>query len=299
MFGETLTTVKSTFADYLALTKPKIMLLVVVSGMTAGFMEGSLVHRPFDFFLAILALYLTGGSANAFNHFFERNKDAQMIRTKKKRPLPSGRMKPSHALIFAITIGTIGVLIYGLYFNWLSALLSFSTIFFYAIIYTLLLKPNTYHNTVIGGAAGAMAPVGIWAAASGTMDITPWTLFLIIFFWSPPHFWALAVSLRDDYAAANFKMLPVMKGESETLKQVWIFSIILFLVSMTPILVKSGILYFVIAIVFGIPFLKKAWIARRTAQSKAIWGVFHYSILYLFILLVGLVLDSFLNYPLL
>lgn len=288
---------KQILSDYLALTKPKIMLLVVVSGITAGFMEGSLIHRPFDFLLAIVALYLTGGSANAFNHFFERNKDAQMVRTRKKRPLPSGRMKPAHALMFAITIGTIGVLIYGFYFNWLSALLSFSTIFFYAIIYTLLLKPNTYHNTVIGGAAGAMAPVGIWAAASGRLDITPWTLFLIIFFWSPPHFWALAVSLRNDYAAANFKMLPVMKGESETLKQVWLFSILLFLVSITPVLVKSGILYLVIAIVVGIPFLKKAKIARRTANSKDIWGVFHYSIMYLFVLLVGLVLDSFFNFP--
>ncbi len=284
---------KQTFSDYLALTKPKIMLLVVVSGITAGFMEGSLIHRPFDFVLAIVALYLTGGSANAFNHFFERNKDAQMLRTRKKRPLPSGRLKPAHALVFALVIGTVGVLIYGLYFNWLSAFLSFSTIFFYAIIYTLLLKPNTYHNTVIGGAAGAMAPVGIWAAATGSLDITPWTLFLIIFFWSPPHFWALAVSLRDDYAAAHFKMLPVMKGEKETLKQVWIFSILLFLVSITPVLVKSGILYLIIAIVVGIPFLKKAWIARRTTQSKAIWGVFHYSILYLFVLFIGLVIDSF------
>ncbi len=293
------TALKQKITDYCALTKPRIMLLVIVSGATAGFMEGSLVRRPFDFLLAIFALYLTGGSANAFNHYFERHKDAQMIRTKKKRPLPSGRMKPLNALIFAIAIGTIGVLIYGFYFNWLSALLSFVTIFFYAVIYTLMLKPNTYHNTVIGGAAGAMAPVGIWAAASGQLDITPWTLFFIIFFWSPPHFWALAVSLREDYSAANFKMLPVMKGEGETLKQIWFFSIILFLVSMTPVLVKSGLLYLVIAIVFGIPFLKRAWIARRTGQSKAIWDVFHYSILYLFVLLVGLVLDTFLNYPLL
>ncbi len=292
-----ISTFKQKISDYIALTKPKIMLLVVFSGMTAGFMEGSLIHRPFDFVLAIIALYLTGGSANALNHFFERHKDAQMLRTRKKRPLPSGRMKPSHALIFAISIGTIGVLIYGLRFNWLSAMLSFGTIFFYAIIYTLLLKPNTYHNTVIGGAAGAMAPVGIWAAASGRLDITPWTIFLIIFFWSPPHFWALAVSLRDDYKAANFKMLPVMKGERETLKQIWIFSILLFLVSITPILFESGVIYLSVAILFGIPFIKKAWVARKTVQSKAIWNVFHYSILYLFILLIGLVVDSFFMVP--
>jgi protoheme IX farnesyltransferase len=201
-------------------------------------------------------------------------------------------------LIFAITIGAIGVLLYGFYFNWLSAMLSFATIFFYAIIYTLLLKPHTYHNTVIGGAAGAMAPVGVWAAASGTLDIAPWTLFLIIFFWSPPHFWALAVSLKDDYRAANLKMLPVTKGEKETLKQIWIFSILLFLVSITPLLVDSGLVYLFIAILFGIPFIKKAWIARRTSQSKAIWRVFHYSILYLFILMIGLIVDTFLRIPL-
>ncbi len=284
--------------DYTSLTKPRIMLLVVFSGITAAIMEGSLVHRPVDFILAILALYLTGGSANAFNHYFEREKDAQMARTRKKRPLPSGRIKPGNALLFAILIGVVGVLIYGLYFNWLSAFLSFATIFFYAIIYTLLLKPYTYHNTVIGGAAGAMAPVGIWAAASGSLDITPWTLFLIIFFWSPPHFWALAVSLKDDYKAAQLKMLPVIKGEAETLRQIFIFSILLFLASITPLLFKSGLIYFIIVVAFGIPFIRKSWRARKTRQPRAIWGVFYYSIIYLFLLLIALVIDTFIYLPL-
>ena len=289
---------KQKILDYIALTKPRIMLLVVFSGITAAIMEGSLIQRPFDFLLVIVALYLTGGSANALNHFFERRKDAEMSRTRKKRPLPSGRMQPAHALIFAITIGTMGVLLYGFYFNWLSAILSFSTIFFYAIIYTLLLKPHTYHNTVIGGAAGAMAPVGVWAAARASPAPPPPPLFLTIFFWSPPHFWALAVSLKDDYRAANLKMLPVIKGEKETLKQILFFSIFLFLASITPLLVKSGLVYLIIAILFGIPFIKKVWMARQSGQSKEIWSVFHYSILYLFVLMIGLIIDTFVRIPL-
>ena len=273
------------------------MLLVIFSGITAAVMEGQLLQRPVDFFLVILALYLTGGSANAFNHYFEREKDARMSRTREKRPLPSGRLKPINALLFAIFIGTVGILIYGIHFNWLSAVLSLCTIFFYAVIYTLMLKPHTYHNTVIGGAAGAMAPVGVWAAASGSLEIAPWTLFLIIFLWSPPHFWALAVSLKDDYKKADLKMLPVLKGDAETLRQIFFFSILLFIASITPLLFKSGIIYIIIAIVAGIPFLKKAWEAKRTQQAKAIWGLFHYSIIYLFIVLSGLIVDALVNVP--
>lgn len=279
--------------DYIKLTKPRIMLLVVVSGVTAAIMESSLLSRPFDFTLAMLALYLTGGSANAFNNYFEREKDRLMVRTREKRPLPAGRIKPKNALLFAMCIGALGVFLYAFFFNALSALLSLATIVFYSIIYTLWLKPNTRHNTVIGGAAGAMAPVGVWAAASGSLAITPWTLFLIIFFWSPPHFWALAVSLKDDYRAANFKMLPVIRGEGETLHQIFIFSILLFFVSITPFLVQSGLLYLCIAIVFGIPFIKKAWTARVSQKPKDIWSVFVYSILYLFILFFALIVDSF------
>lgn len=287
--------VKQNIADYIALTKPKIMLLVIFSGLTAAVMEGSLIYRPLSLLLVLFALYLTGGSANALNHYFERHKDAKMRRTRDKRPLPAGRLRPSSALSFALMIGSLGIAVFAFFFNWLSALLSFLTLFFYAIIYTLVLKPNTHHNTIIGGVAGAMAPVGIWAAASGTIDITPCTIFLIIFFWSPPHFWTLAISLKDDYKAARFKMLPLSKGDAETLKQIWIFSILLFLVSLTPLLVKSGLLYLFIAIVFGIAFIVKAWKALQGAQSKTIWSLFHYSILYLFMLLIGLAIDSFLH----
>lgn len=286
---------KQVLKDYISLTKPRIMLLVVFSGLTAAIMEKSLLHKPLDLLIALFALFLTGGSANAFNHYFEREKDARMARTRKKRPLPDGRIKPRNALFFASIIGIIGLLIFGLKFNWLSASLSFATIFFYAVIYTLLLKPHTYHNTVIGGAAGAMAPVGIWAAASGTLAVTPWTLFLIIFFWSPPHFWALAVSLKDDYKAAKLKMLPVMKGEAVTLKQIYIFSILLFIVSISPMLFESGLIYFFVALAAGLPFIYKARAAKKNKDSRSIWGVFHYSLIYLFVLLIALIVDSIIN----
>ncbi len=269
------------------------MLLVVFSGITALFMEKSLLTHPFKFALVIFALYLTGGAANALNNYFERDIDARMARTMKKRPLPQGRIKPMNALIFAILIGSIGVLIYGFAFNWLSAVLSLATILFYGLFYTLLLKPNTPQNIVIGGAAGAMAPVGVWAAASGSLNITPWTLFLIIFFWSPPHFWALAVNYKDDYKKANLPMLPVVRGEAETLKQMLYFSIILFLASLTPVLANAGPLYLLAAIISGVILLKKVFIAKKSASTKSIWAVFGYSILYLFILLVALIIDSF------
>lgn len=280
--------------NYLLLTKPRIMLLVVFSGITALFMEKSLLGQPFKFLLAIIALYMTGGAANALNNYFEREIDGRMERTRKKRPLPQGAVSPGSALAFSIVLGAGGVLLYGLFFNWLSALLSLGTILFYGLFYTLFLKPTTPQNVVIGGAAGAMAPVGVWAAASGTLDIAPWTLFLIIFFWSPPHFWALAINYKDDYKKANLPMLPVIKGEVETLRQIFIFSIILFLVSLTPLLFTSGLFYLTVAIAAGSYFLFKAYKAKISRATRDIWGVFGYSILYLFVLLTAIIVDSFL-----
>lgn len=270
------------------------MLLVVFSGITALFMEASLLSQPLKFLLSIIALYMTGGAANALNNYFERDIDGRMERTREKRPLPQGRISPTNALFFSIWFGTIGVLIYGFFFNWLSAFLSLGTILFYGLFYTLLLKPNTPQNVVIGGAAGAMAPVGVWAAASGSLEIAPWTLFLIIFFWSPPHFWALAIQHKHDYKKAQLPMLPLVKGNEETLKQILYFSIVLFIASLTPVLTSAGIFYFIVAIGSGLFFLKKALTAKKTKATKDIWAVFGYSIIYLFVLLLAIIVDSLL-----
>ncbi|TFG94075.1 MAG: protoheme IX farnesyltransferase, partial [Calditrichales bacterium] len=218
---------KQTFSWYLALTKPTIMLLVMITGATALFMEGSLLNEPLRFFLVLFALYLTGGSANALNQYFERDIDALMERTATRRPLPQKKIKAGHALIFSISIGVIGVLIFGFVFNWLTAMLSLATILFYSLYYTLYLKPNTTQNIVIGGVAGAMAPVGAWTAVTGEFALAPWLLFLIIFLWTPPHFWALAAFRTDDYVKSGLPMMPVIRGINSTMKQIFVYTLIL------------------------------------------------------------------------
>lgn len=287
---------KFNFINYVKLTKPRIMLLIVLSGMTALIMEGSLVSQPGRLLLALIALYLTGGAANALNNYFERDIDKQMTRTKAKRPLPLNQISPRNALYFSIGIGAAGVLIFALFFNWLSAGLSLATILFYSLFYTLFLKPATRHNVVIGGVAGAMAPVGMWAAASGRLDIAPWTLFLIIFFWSPPHFWALAIRYRDDYKKTGMPMLPLVKGDDAARKQIFIFSIILFFISLTPYFATAGLFYLCAAVLSGVIFILQTLFARRHKSERNIRAVFGYSIVHLFIIFFAILIDHFIYY---
>jgi len=269
------------------------MLLVIITGAAALLIEGSMLHDPFRFAMVLVALYLTGGSANAMNQYFERHIDAKMSRTRKRRPLPQGQISETNALVFAITIGITGVLIFGFMFNWLTAGLSLATILFYSLVYTLWLKPNTAQNIVIGGIAGAMAPVGAWAAATGRMDLIPWIMFLIIFLWTPPHFWALALFYKDDYIKSKLPMMPVIKGDTITLKHIMMYSIVLVLSSLTLILTGSGWIYLVAAIVLGYYFIKKSIIANKSRKEKDYRSLFGYSIVYLFGLFIAMVVDSF------
>ena len=280
--------------DYIQLTKPTIMFLVIFTGSAALVLEGSMLARPFDFFLCLFALYLTGGCANALNQYFEREIDSKMTRTSSRRPLPSGRLNATHALIFSISIGVVGVLIFGFFFNWLTAMLSLATILFYSLFYTLYLKPNTDQNIVIGGIAGAMAPVGSWTAATGQMDIVPWIMFAIIFFWTPPHFWALALFCKDDYNKAKLPMMPVVRGDKTTLKQILIYSFLLFAVSLSLLAFGAGWFYLTIALLLGVILIKKSFMAMRTGSEKLFKGLFGYSILYLFGLFTAIVIDGFL-----
>jgi protoheme IX farnesyltransferase len=233
------------------LTKPSIMLLVLLTGATALFMEGRFKHHPGKFLLVLLGLYLTGGAANALNQFFERDIDARMQRTRLRRPLPQKQLSKNLALGFAISIGVLGCLLFGFYFNWLSAGLALGTILFYSFFYTLWLKPNTHQNIVIGGAAGAMGPLIAWAAATGSLAMTPWILFLIIFFWTPPHFWALALCLKEDYRAANLPMLPVVKGDAATLRQIFYYTMVLVAISLSLLLIQFSWLYLLAATLLG------------------------------------------------
>ncbi len=279
--------------NYIQLTKPTIMLLVVITGAAALLVEGSMIDKPFHFLMVLFALYLTGGSANAMNQYFERNIDAKMTRTSKRRPLPQGAISPKKALIFAIAIGITGVLIFGFLFNWLTAGLSLATILFYSLLYTLWLKPNTSQNIVIGGIAGAMAPVGAWAAATGRMDLLPWIMFLIIFLWTPPHFWALALFYKDDYIRSKLPMMPVIKGDVVTLNQILIYSIVLVLTSITLVFTGSGWIYLGAALILGYYFIKKSLRAKKSQEEKDYRSLFGYSIIYLFGLFIAMVVDNF------
>ena len=283
-----------TIRHYLMLTKPSIMLLVIVTGATALFVEKSLLQRPLDFFLIMLGLYLTGGAANAFNQYFERDIDARMQRTSKRRPLPMGQLTSLSAFWFALITGTLGVLLFAVFFNLLSAAFALGTILFYSFFYTLWLKPNTHQNIVIGGAAGAMAPIIAWAAATGGLSLAPIILFLIIFFWTPPHFWALALCLKDDYRAANLPMLPVVKGDSETLKQIFYYTLALVGISLSMLFVKAGWFYLLVAAITGGLFIVKAYKVKQHPSLTLERGLFGYSILYLFVLFLAISIDAFL-----
>jgi protoheme IX farnesyltransferase len=272
------------------------MLLVIITGATALLIERSLIADPFRFFLVLVALYLTGGSANALNQYFERDIDAKMKRTSNRRPLPQNKISHIGALIFSVGIGVVGVLVFGFVFNWYTAFLSLGTILFYSLIYTLLLKPNTPQNIVIGGIAGAMAPVGTWVAASGEMSVTPWILFAIIFFWTPPHFWALALFYKDDYYKSQLPMMPIVKGNTKTLRQIILYSAILVVSTLTLYFEGAGWIYLAIATILGIYFLKHAISAFKTRSDKQYKKLFAYSIIYLFLIFVAVVIDNILQY---
>lgn len=283
---------RKTIFEYLRLTKPNIMLLVLVTGATSLVMEGSLIHSPLLFGLVLLGLLLSGGSANALNMYFERDIDSIMTRTKYKRPLSSGAIRPANALIFAITIGTAGVMIFAVFFNVISAVLALATIIFYAFFYTLFLKPRTRYNIVIGGAAGSMAPVIAWIAAGGSIAITPLMLFMIVFLWTPPHFWALALHIKKDYELVNFPMMPVVVGDQQTRRLILLYTLVLVGFSLLLYFAGAGLIYAIVAIVSGAVFIYRAVSLYRLKSNHPAPGLFRYSIIYLFTIFVGLMVDS-------
>ena len=286
----------ATLKDYLSLTKPTIMLLVLFTGATALVIEGSMVTRPVDFLLVMLGLFLTGGCANALNQYFEREIDSRMTRTAKRRALPQKRIAPANALAFSLLIGATGVFIFAYFFNWLVAGLSLATILFYSLFYTLLLKPNTTQNIVIGGAAGAMAPVGAWAAATGGTAVMPWLLFLIVFLWTPPHFWSLAMACKDDYIRADLPMLPVIRGERAALRQILIYTVLLVAVTFVLPFYGTGWVYLVSAAALGVMFIRKTVHLMRhfDGDQGPLKRYFGFSILYLFGLFSALIVDALL-----
>ncbi len=284
--------VRSIPTALIQLTKPKIMLLVLVTGATALVLEGSFLTRPFDFMIFLLGLYLTGGAANAFNQYFEHDIDSRMGRTRLRRPLPRGQLSLRTAFWFATALGASGVILLGLAFNVLTAALALATLLFYSLFYTRWLKRNTPQNIVVGGIAGAMAPVGAWAAATGTTAVTPWILFLVVLFWTPPHFWSLALRFKDDYDKAGLPMMPQVKGVEGTLRLIFLYALALTAASLSYGFYGGGWLYLAAAVVLNLIFLGKTRSAWKAKSDKKAWSVFTYSILYLFGLFLAMVVDK-------
>jgi protoheme IX farnesyltransferase len=279
---------------YFSLMKPTIVALFLVTGFAAIVVEGSLLQDPLKLIFVLIAMGLTAGSANALNMYFDRDIDAQMNRTKRRRPLPLAKISPEHAAIFGLITGIIAVGYYWVATNWVAAFWSFFTIAFYVGIYTLWLKRRTPYNIVIGGAAGSTAPLIGWAAATGDVSALAWVLFLVVFLWTPPHFWALAIAIQEDYRAAKVPMLPVTHGEKRTRLEIFIYTLILIPITFLPyFLNESGMFYLVSAVLLGIFYLWQTVRLLSTREKKDSKKLFWVSIIYLFLLFGAIFVDSF------
>jgi protoheme IX farnesyltransferase len=284
--------------DFWALTKPRVMSLVVFTAL-CGLLAAPGTINPIIAFTAILCIALGAGACGALNQYYEADVDAKMARTA-RRPLPAGRMDRESALHFGVALAAFSVGIMGIAVNWLSAgLLAFS-IFFYSVVYTIWLKPNTPQNIVIGGAAGAFPPVIGWAAVTGDVTLLPILLFAIIFLWTPPHFWALALFMKTDYGAAGIPMLPNVSGQKVTRNQIFAYSFPMAAAAVLPFaLAETGWVYGVASVVLNAIFLILAFRvwkneALDAAQMKPEKQLFAFSILYLFLLFALFAFDRML-----
>jgi protoheme IX farnesyltransferase len=281
--------------DFVALTKPRVMTLVVFTGL-CGLLVAPGHIAPILGFTAILCIALGAGAAGALNQWYEADRDARMKRTA-GRPLPAGRMDRESALHFGVGLSFFSVLLMGFAANWFAAAILAVSILFYVFVYTIWLKPRTAQNIVIGGAAGAFPPLIGWAAVTGDVAALPFALFMLIFFWTPPHFWALALFVRLDYANAGIPMLPVVAGERATRRQILFYTSIMAAAAMAPVLLElTGLVYGLTAFIATAIFAVMAFqvsLSRETDPAKMIpeRRLFKYSVLYLFLIFGAVVVD--------
>jgi heme o synthase len=276
--------------DYVALTKPRVQSLLLLTTITTMFVAG-------DPSLGLVLVTLLGGSlsaggAGAVNHWYDRDIDAQMERTA-DRPVPSGRVAPGHALAFGLTLAALSIVVLWVGANPLAAALSFAGFAGYVGVYTLWLKRRSPQNIVIGGAAGAVPPLVAWAATTGELSGTALYLFAIVFFWTPPHFWALSLLMKDEYARVGVPMLPVVRGEEETRRQILLYSVLLYAV--TQLLFSAdqfGVLYLVASLALNAVFIGLAVVLKRRPDRRAALRLYLYSLLYLALLFGAMVLDA-------
>ena len=281
---------RSLLKDLVALTKPRIISLLLVTTIAPMFVAG----RPgWQLVLAVfIGGYLMAGGANTVNMYMDRDIDDRMARTR-LRPIPAGRMHSKHVLAFGVLLAVAAVLLLGLVANFLTAALALAGFYFYVFIYTRWLKRSTPQNIVIGGAAGAFPPLVGWAAVTGRVDLTAIYLFLIIFYWTPPHFWALALLKQVDYGRAGVPMAPLVWGEAETKRQMLWYTLILLPLTILPVTFGAlGTPYLIAALALGAVFL---WgvvrVMRETSWIPAAWWLYKFSLLYLALLFAAMVVD--------
>ena len=284
--------VRQRLKDFIILTKPVIVLLLLVTTF-AGMVAGGKAWPSLS--IAIWTMVggtLAAGGSGAVNQYIDRDLDKNMQRTA-KRPMAAGRMTPAEGLAFGLALCIASFYIMAGFVNLLAAFLSMAGIFYYVFLYSLWLKKATVQNIVIGGGAGAIPPLVGWAAATGRLDIPAMVLFLIVFMWTPPHFWALAIVRRKDYERAGVPMMPVIRGEHETRKQVLIYTIELIAVTfILPVLHYTGMVYLVSAAVLGGIFLFLAWRVYSVEGNKVAWTLYRYSSMYLMFLFLALMVDA-------
>ena len=280
-------------ADFWQLLKPRVMSLVIFTGFVGMFMAPGGIH-PLLFVISLFAIAAGAGASGAINQWYDRDIDAVMERTR-GRPVPSGAVEPAEALSFGLVISTLSVLLLGLASNWLAAGLLAFTIFFYGVVYTIWLKRSTPQNIVIGGAAGALPPVIGWAAVTGGLSIEPLVLFAVIFMWTPPHFWALALFRNDDYRRAGVPMMPVVAGEAETRRQILVYAVLLAPLALVPAFIgMTSMVYGIVVAALGLNFIRLSMDLYRRPDDVAARRLFAFSILYLFLLFLLLVIDRLL-----
>ncbi|MFZ0154761.1 heme o synthase [Pseudomonas sp.] len=280
--------------DYLELTKPKVVVLMLITSLVGMFLA-TRAGVPWTVLLfGNLGIACCAGGAAAVNHVVDRRIDALMARTH-KRPLAEGRVTPVAALIFALLLSLAGMALLLVFTNALTAWLTLASLLGYAVIYTGFLKRATPQNIVIGGLAGAAPPLLGWVAVSGHVSAEPLLLVLIIFAWTPPHFWALAIHRKEEYAKADIPMLPVTHGEHYTKVHILLYTLVLLAVSLLPYAIHmSGPLYLACAVVLGVRFLQWAWVLYRGSRPHAAIKTFKYSIWYLLLLFIALLVDHYL-----
>jgi protoheme IX farnesyltransferase len=280
---------RTLLGDYLTLTKPKVQSLLLATTVTTMYVAGD--PAPGRVLLTCLGGYLSAGGAGAINHYWDRDIDAQMTRTA-NRPIPSGRVSPRAALIFGALLAALSVLVLATTVNALAAALSLCGFVGYVGVYTIWLKRRTPQNIVIGGAAGAVPPLVGWAAATGHLSGIAILLFAIVFYWTPPHFWALSLLMKSEYEKVGVPMMPVARGEAETRRQILIYSILLYAVTQLPFCAGGfGDVYLVVSMLLGIGFVYGAVRLYRRADRRSALTLYLFSLAYLALLFASMVVD--------